>query len=116
MDSADAGGVEINEGLLSIPTPSPRLRAVGNFTRQGRGTKPAFNFLPDARAHFVGGFFGEGDGDERAQGDAVLDEVEIAPDERARFARPGPGGDGEVRVEAGGGLNLRAFEVKERKN
>ena len=65
----------------------------------------------DAAAHLPRRLFGEGDRQDRAQGVALFQQVEIARHQRKGFPRPGPGGDGNTRVGVGGGLFLAAFEV-----
>lgn len=42
-----------------------------------------------------------------------LQPIQIARDERARLARPGPGGHGQVEIEAFGCVGLRALEIEQ---
>ena len=102
VDGADAGGIEGAKSLL------PALPVGGGTLRQ-----PAGDFGSNAVAHLAGGFIGEGDGQQRAQRQAGLQQGQVAPDQRPGFAGPRPGCDRDGHFAAGRGGALVGGEGEE---
>jgi hypothetical protein len=65
------------------------------------------DLAPQPLSHLGGGLVGDGDRDDVVDaGRVAIEDVEVALDEHARLAGPGPGRDGEVAVEIARRLDL----------
>lgn len=66
--------------------------------------------IANTRAHFTRGFFGEGDGKDGANGIALLQQMQIAPNKREGFSRTRARGHRDGARRIGHGFFLVAFE------
>ena len=104
FDSAELIGLVVDDEIalvtqaLDVLAQNPhaqRMKSANDGTRRLYAGGAVFWAAPDepggALLHFAGGFVGEGDGQDIAGVDTLLDQARHARGDDARFARPGAG-------------------------